>query len=110
MEVALYHPLHGYYRRARDPFGKQGDFFTAEQLQPVFGILIAAAIRALCREMGEPHDFTVVELGSGRGEMAEAFGEWQYLPVEIGGRLPEHFSGVVFSNEFFDALPVHAAV
>ena len=25
MEVALYHPEHGYYRRARDPFGKHGD-------------------------------------------------------------------------------------
>ena len=37
MEVALYHPEHGYYRRPRDPFGKRGDFFTAEQVQPVFG-------------------------------------------------------------------------
>ena len=63
---------HGYYRRQRDPFGKDGDFFTAEQLQPVFGILIAARIRSLYREMGEPSDFTVVELGPGRGEMAES--------------------------------------
>ena len=57
MEVALYHPEHGYYRRPRDPFGKHGDFFTAEQLQPVFGILIAARIRQLFREMGEPAGF-----------------------------------------------------
>ena len=41
MQVALYDPEHGYYRRARDPFGKAGDFFTAEQIQPVFGILMA---------------------------------------------------------------------
>ena len=111
MEVALYHPEHGYYRRARDPFGKAGDFFTAEQIQPVFGILTAARIRQLYREMGEPEDFTVVELGAGRGEMAEAFAEWRYIPVEVGsGALPGKFRGVVFSNEFFDALPVDVAI
>ena len=111
MEVALYHPQYGYYRRPRDPFGREGDFFTAEQLQPVFGILMAARVRQIYSAMGEPRDFAVVELGAGRGEMAGAFGEWRYIPVEIGsGGLPEHFSGVVFSNEFFDALPVDAAI
>ena len=111
MEVALYHPEHGYYRGPRDPFGKHGDFFTAEQIQPVFGILMAARIRQLYREMGEPPEFTVVELGAGRREMAEAFSEWTYIPVDLdSGRLPEKFRGVVFSNEFFDALPVEVAV
>ena len=111
MEVALYHAEHGYYRRSRDPFGKHGDFFTAEQIQPVFGILMAARIRQLYREMGEPREFTVVELGAGRREMAEAFSEWAYIPVDLNsGRLPEKFRGVVFSNEFFDALPVEVAV
>jgi SAM-dependent MidA family methyltransferase len=109
MDAALYHPEHGYYRKARDPFGKSGDFYTAEQLQPVFGILIAARIREMFRDMGSPADFTVVELGAGRGEMAEAFGEWRYIPVESGGDLPRAVRGVVFSNEFFDALPVEAA-
>jgi SAM-dependent MidA family methyltransferase len=111
MEVALYHPEHGYYRRTRDPFGKQGDFFTAEQIQPVFGTLIAARVRQLHAAMGNAAEFTVVELGAGRGEMEEAFREWRYIPVEIdSGELPERFSGVVFSNEFFDALPVEAAI
>jgi SAM-dependent MidA family methyltransferase len=111
MDVALYHPEHGYYRRARDPFGKHGDFFTAEQLQPVFGILMAARVRQIWREMEEPAEFTVVELGAGRREMAEAFSEWRYAPVDVdGGEIPENFNGVVFSNEFFDALPVEVAV
>ncbi len=111
MEVALYHPEHGYYRKARDPFGRQGDFFTAEQIQPVFGLLMAARIRQLHRAMGEPSEFTVVELGAGRREMAEAFREWPYLPIDLdSGELPTEFSGVVFSNEFFDALPVDVAV
>lgn len=111
MEVALYHPKHGYYRRARDPFGKHGDFFTAEQIQPVFGILIAARIRQLFHAMGEPDGFTVVELGAGRREMAEAFAEWRYVPVDLDApALPDRICGVIFSNEFFDALPVDAAI
>ncbi|HLH19671.1 MAG TPA: SAM-dependent methyltransferase [Bryobacteraceae bacterium] len=112
MEVALYHPEHGYYRRRPDPFGAQGDFYTAEQIQPVFGILIAARIRQLYRELGGPADFTVVELGAGRCEMAPHFAGWRYIPVEVGqdDALPDTFAGVVFSNEFFDALPVDVAI
>jgi SAM-dependent MidA family methyltransferase len=111
MEVALYHPEYGYYRRSADPFGKDGDFFTAEQIQPVFGILMAARIRALFHEMGAPPDFTVVELGAGRREMSEAFSEWQYVPVDIdSGLMPKQFTGILFSNEFFDALPVEAVI
>jgi SAM-dependent MidA family methyltransferase len=111
MEVALYDPEQGYYRRERDPFGKHGDFFTAEQLQPVFGILMAARVRQIYRGMGEPAEFTIVELGAGRREMAEAFAEWRYCPIDVGGgEMPQNFTGVVFSNEFFDALPVDAAV
>lgn len=111
MEVALYHAEYGYYRTARDPFGKGGDFYTAEQIQPVFGILMAQTIRRLHAELGAPADFTVVELGAGRREMAQAFAEWNYVPVDIdSGAMPEHFTGVVFSNEFFDALPVEVAI
>ncbi len=111
MEVALYDAEHGYYRSARDPFGKAGDFFTAEQIQPVFGILMAACIRELFREMGEPAGFTVVELGAGRREMTESFSQWNYVPVDIdGGEVPDGLTGVIFSNEFFDALPVDAVI
>ena len=88
-----------------------GDFYTAEQIQPVFGILMAARIRQLYRAMGEPADFAVVELGAGRGEMADAFAEWRYVrSISIPANCPQRFRGVVFSNEFFDALPVDVAV
>ncbi len=109
MQAALYDPAHGYYRRVHDPFGKEGDFYTAEQMQPVFGVLMAAQIRRLYVRMGKPKDFTVVELGAGRGEMGTAFSEWRYEPVDVDrGAIPEHFRGVVFANEFFDALPVES--
>ncbi len=111
MEVALYHPEHGYYRGGHDPFGASGDFFTAEQVQPVFGILIGQCVRRLAGLMGDPAGFTVVELGAGRGEMAAALADFHYVPVEAGMTdWPERFTGVVFANEFFDALPVHVAV
>jgi len=107
MEAALYDPVHGYYRRSPDPFGKYGDFYTAEQIQPVFGILMAARIRQLYLGLGAPPDFTIVELGAGRREMGPAFSEWRYVAVDLDhGAMPEHFRGVVFANEFFDALPV----
>ncbi|HTP35295.1 MAG TPA: SAM-dependent methyltransferase [Candidatus Acidoferrales bacterium] len=111
MEVALYHPVYGYYRRPRDPFGKRGDFFTAEQLQPVFGILMAAVVRKLYGTLGEPPDFTVIEPGAGRAEMAAAFSEWRYVPLDLdSGEPPTGVRGVIFTNEFFDALPVDAAI
>jgi SAM-dependent MidA family methyltransferase len=54
-------------------------------------------------------DITIVELGAGREEMAPYFAGWNYVPVDVGsGRFPENVRGVVFSNEFFDALPVDA--
>ena len=114
MDLALYHERWGYYRRGRDPFGAGGDYFTNSQLQPVFGRLLAQQIDRWRSEMGRPPDFSILELGAGRGETTGA----------LAGRLPgvscvgiEHAGellddrpvrGVVFSNEFFDALPVHS--
>ena len=112
MELALYHPEHGYYRRARDPFGVKGDFYTNSQLQPVFGRLVAQQIARWQEEMGNPADFTVVEMGAGRRETLEqvrkALQGIRTVAVDRAvGELPARFSGVIYSNELFDALPVH---
>ncbi|MBI4892794.1 MAG: SAM-dependent methyltransferase [Acidobacteria bacterium] len=110
MDAALYHPELGYYRSPRDPFGTQGDFFTASQLQPVFGRLVAAAIRQYLPAGAAPTDFTVAEWGAGRAELTEALAEFHYIPIDSGsGEVPATFEGVVFSNELFDALPVDLA-
>lgn len=107
MGLALYEPGLGYYVRGRDPFGKGGDFFTAEQLQPVFGVLIAQFIASLRTRAGSPPGFRVVEPGAGRGEMSEALAQFGYTAMEaLDGGWPERITGVVFANEFFDALPV----
>ena len=110
MEVALYAPGCGYYTAPADPFGKAGDFYTAEQLQPVFGRLIAQYARARFTEMGEPSDFRFVEIGAGRRELSEYLEEWNYAGVDAGEEFPCGVTGIVFANEFFDALPVHLAV
>ncbi len=111
MEVALYHPEYGYYRNADDPFGFEGDFYTSSQMQPVFGRLLAQKIASWWQEMGSPPDFTLVELGAGRGEtiaeIKRCLPDLRVVAVEIGGgKIPENFTGVVLANEFFDALPV----
>lgn len=110
MEVALYHPQCGYYVAPRDPFGKDGDFYTASQMQPVFGRLIACALRQCRAALAEPAGFTVVEWGAGREEMAAGLSEFTYFGVDFArGGAPLQFEGVVFSNELFDALPVDVA-
>jgi SAM-dependent MidA family methyltransferase len=100
MDVALYDPAVGYYRRSRDPFGIRGDFYTAAQLQPVFGAVVRAVLEAL------PSPRAIVDLGAGRAEMAAAFPDWDYRAIEAGDPWPDRFAGFFLLNELIDALPV----
>ncbi len=103
MEVALYHPQHGYYRRAVDPFGRAGDFFTASQLQPAFGQLIRAVLENYTPQRH------LRDVGAGRGEMSIAFSPpWTYEALDSGDTWPGAIEGVLFANELFDALPCRA--
>jgi SAM-dependent MidA family methyltransferase len=108
MELALYHPDRGFYR-TRDRFGVRGDFYTAEQLQPVFGKILSSYVEKLTKESKPFEKFDgVLELGAGRAEMAEALSRWGYHAFDWAcPNLPERWTGLVFANEFFDALPVH---
>ena len=111
MELALYHPTLGYYCGGRQPFGKDGDFYTSAQLQPVFGRLVAQQLDRWCQELGAKGPFAVLELGSGRGETADEVRRCmpgiEWISIEHGDRWPrDRLTGVVFCNEFFDALPV----
>jgi SAM-dependent MidA family methyltransferase len=72
MELALYHPQHGYYASGRPRAGWGGDFVTAPELDPAFGELWARALQDVWRACGSPARFDVVEIGGGEGGWAAA--------------------------------------
>lgn len=69
MRLALYHPADGYYTSA-DPFGAAGDYYTSPAAHPAFGALLCVQLYRMWQLMGEPHQFTAVELGAGNGLLA----------------------------------------
>jgi SAM-dependent MidA family methyltransferase len=70
MELALYHPQHGYYATAPSRIGAQGDFFTSPHLGSEFGELIAEQLLQMWQLLERPRPFTVVEMGAGQGLLA----------------------------------------
>ena len=133
MEEALYHPEFGYYNSTRNPIGRQGDFYTSSDLDPIFGKLLARKFAQMASALGvSPEAFTIVELGAGRGLLARQILEHHHFPYRILERsaamrerqrgslqgfevewmesLPAGITGCVFSNEFFDALPVRRVI
>ncbi len=136
MELALYDPAEGYYASGRAAVGRGGDFYTSVSLGPVLGEILAGQFVELWESLGRPRDFTLVEQGANDGRLAEdildalagtplegapLFLVEPFAPLRearrelLRGRgvqwvdspasLPE-FTGVHFSNELFDALPV----
>ena len=129
MELALYHPEHGYYRKP-GRIGRQGDFLTSPVVHPIFGWTVAAWCRWVWEQAGQPSPFTIFEAGAGEGHLARAVLDWaegrdqsfaraiRYVAIEPHARgtdprvewvdEPSEPAdvGVVVANEFFDALPV----
>jgi SAM-dependent MidA family methyltransferase len=122
--------LRVYYASPRNPIGMQdADFYTSADLDPVFGELLA---RQFTRWAAEFDSFTIVELGAGKGLLARDIlrhGRFPYMILERSpamrarqeallkdydvrwiDELPRGLTGCIFSNEFFDALPVHRFV
>jgi SAM-dependent MidA family methyltransferase len=121
--------LRVYYSSPRSPIGIDGDFYTSADLDPIFGQLLAKQFEqwAVLYET-----FTIVELGAGKGLLARDILQHRRFPYMILERspamrlrqqellrnydvrwideLPEGLTGCIFSNEFFDALPVHRVV
>ena len=135
MELALYHPEHGYYGAGPRKIGRSGDFFTSVSVGPLFGKLLALRALDEWRALGQPEDFAVIEQGAHDGQLAEdvlnalAGHPIRYLIVEpnpayraaqtqrLGGRAewvesldalqngPAH--AFFLCNELPDAFPVH---
>ncbi|MFH2012238.1 MAG: SAM-dependent methyltransferase [Pseudomonadota bacterium] len=100
MDMALYHPIHGYYNSSREKIGKDGDYYTSPHIHPVFGQLIARLIYQMWDILGKRSAFTIVEAGAGKGflccdvldysrkQLPEFYESLTYKIVEISSYLP----------------------
>jgi SAM-dependent MidA family methyltransferase len=100
MDRALYGPG-GFYSSGRGP-GRRGDFITSPHVGPLFGAVLARALRGAT---------TIVEVGSGDGALAASIkaaweGPLEYVEVEFDDELPAAIDGVMLANELLDNLPV----
>ena len=109
MDVALYAPGVGYYRRQRERvgYGPGTDFLTATASAPLLGRLVAAAAAELLSPK-DPGTHEFVEIGAERGKGILDGTSHPFRSVRlVGVGEPLNLSGpsVVFSNELFDAQP-----
>ncbi len=129
MELALYHPEFGYYRKP-GRIGPQGDFLTSPAISPMFGWAVGAWCRDQWERMGRPSPFAIIEPGAGQGMLATAILDWaegradgfreaiRYVAFEANAPgsdprvewatppMKPVAHGVVITNELFDAFPV----
>ena len=130
MAIALYGTT-GFYSVAGRA-GRRGDFLTSAEVGPLFGTVLSGALRQWWDELGQPADFTVVEVGAGPGTLARAILAAdesgfidRYVAVEtsaqqrafhpagvesVGELPPGPITGVVLANELLDNLPFRLAV
>lgn len=140
MEMALYHPQHGYYSTGAG-IGERGDFVTSPHLSADFGEMLAEQFAQMWEMLNRPVPFSLVELGAGQGILAadilrylhkyhfDCFEAIAYTVVEKSAALRQQqqqqlqgasvqwcdleeisensITGCIFSNELFDALPIH---
>ncbi len=123
MDLALYGPG-GFYETP--PVGVGGDFVTSPHVHPMFGTLLAGAVRELGDRLGRPGPLRIAELGAGDGTLARSVvsslsGEpIEYTAIERslgaraslasieGVRVAEELTApvdVVLANELLDNLP-----
>lgn len=70
MNLVLYSDPHGYYRNHVP--GADSDYQTSPTLTPWFGRLVALDLAATWEGLESPPEFTVVEVGAGNGDLADA--------------------------------------
>jgi SAM-dependent MidA family methyltransferase len=94
MELALYDHEHGFYA---DPSRGPGfDYRTSPTLTPAFGKLLGRALVRMWRYLREPSEFTVIEVGAGRADLAAAAIEatTEEMPAALRWEFVERFSSV----------------
>jgi SAM-dependent MidA family methyltransferase len=90
MELALYHPRHGYYNSGAVRLGKAGDFYTSAHAGSVFARILARYLESAWTRLGRPPRLRVIELGPGDGSLAA-----ETLSF-IRERIPEFFDSLVY--------------
>lgn len=98
MDVVLYDPVHGYYTTGDGRATREGDFLTAPELDPIFGVTLAGQVEEAWDRLGRPARFTLREEAAGSGALGLAILERlaatgslaakavRYLPVEADVR------------------------
>lgn len=87
MELALYHPEHGYYEGAGRLIGRRGDYFTSVSVGSLFGDLLAFQFAEWLEEElklqspesepgGSARRFQLVEAGAHNGRLAADILAW----------------------------------
>ena len=131
MTSALYDKNFGYYSKKtnKHPLGIYGDYYTSPLVHPAFASLIAINIHQFWKIIGEPNEFTIVEIGAGNAylyneiisfykkNIPNFFDRLKYYPVDIFSdkskniyeidNIPKDIVGCVISNELIDAFPVN---
>ncbi|NNF68271.1 MAG: hypothetical protein HKN01_00750 [Acidimicrobiia bacterium] len=126
IELALYHPEHGFYSRG-GVAGRRGDFLTSPEVGPLFGGLVAEALDREWDRCGRPDEFVMVDAGAGPGTLARSIGAAEprcrealvHVAVErseaqraqhpdgirsVGAMPTGPVTGLVFANELLDNL------
>jgi SAM-dependent MidA family methyltransferase len=70
MALALSHPDGGYYTGRQVRPTRAGDYLTAPELHPIFGMALARQLAEAWDRLGRPDRFTLVEYGAGAGTLA----------------------------------------
>lgn len=91
MTIALYHPDYGYYTSQKPKIGGFGDYFTASELDPIFGQLLAKQFVEIYHQFYSGSDIDVVEIGSGKG----------YLLHDVVRTIKEQHPDVFLNINFF---------
>ncbi|MFY9985234.1 MAG: SAM-dependent methyltransferase [Chthoniobacterales bacterium] len=140
MELALFHPTHGYYTRRIRGVGQSGDFSTSTTLSPALGKAVFRWLEAEAKYLGfDP--LIIIEPGIGTGALAKVvlsqmrpWSRVRYFGVDLhaaptlldrslsGRRRFRSFNSIetalleakgkaiVISNEFVDAFPCRRLV
>jgi SAM-dependent MidA family methyltransferase len=139
MEMALYHPEHGYYTTLKK-IGTEGDFYTSSDVTPVFGETIGRQLEEMWDYLGR-QPFTIVEYGAGTGTLCidilsylktneELYSRLSYFIIEKSSSLRSkqrerctdkvswynsidelpQITGCIISNELVDNFSVHQVV